>query len=112
MYSKVQWDAVTAKWLMIVQNQTTGQYWSDEFSFNPDLTTGEYITEVYGGAVPPIGGIPFASVRWFDENGASHTVNDGVVTAWQTTLVDSSGGCVVPSGLTFDDTFTNQTNTC
>lgn len=76
MYAKVQWDAGTALWMIYVSDLSTGVYYSSEFSYDPDLTTAEWITEVTGGAVPAIGGIPFSSVRWYDENNYSRTVSN------------------------------------
>lgn len=112
MLAEVDWDAGTAKYMIFVEDTTTGVYFSSEFSYNPDLTTAEWITEVYGGSVPAIGGIPFSSTYWYDQNNAAHTVSNGAQTVWQMTLVDPNGGCVVPTALSGDAAFTNNTPYC
>ena len=112
MFAEVDWDAGTARYMIFVEDTTTGVFFSSEFSYNPDLTTAEWITEVYGGSVPAIGGIPFSSTFWYDQNNAAHTESNGAQTVWQVTLVDPNGGCVVPTALSGDAAFTNNTPNC
>lgn len=113
IFSKVQWDPNTNLWFLQVADLTTGTWWSSEFSFNPELTTGEWITEVVGGAVPSMAGTLFSPVRWYDENLNPHTINDGDQVSWRVRLVSPFGGCVVPTyPPQGDDTFTNNAPGC
>jgi hypothetical protein len=109
MWSYITLDSGNGLWYFEVDDFNTGSYWSSEFSYHPDLTSAEWITELYGTSVPP--GMPYVhfwGARWIDENFNGHTIVDGSYALYRITLRDPSGGCVVPSGLYgANDTFDN-----
>jgi hypothetical protein len=109
-------DSGNGLWYFQVQDLTTPQTWSSEFSFQPDLTTAEWITEVSGNSAVPTGlpSVHFFGARWIDETFNSHSIVDGANEVLQVLLSDPNGGCVVPSAIYgVNDTFDNtQQATC
>jgi hypothetical protein len=110
MWAYITLDSGNGKWYVQVQDLTLGRYYSNEWSYSPSLYTAEWITEVYGGAVPTnLPGVHFWGARWIDETFNTHDIATGVTTLVKLLDQQPAGGCVVPTGLSgSNDTFDNQ----
>jgi hypothetical protein len=54
LYGLISYDHGTGKWYVEIDDETTGNYWVNEYSYSPDQTSAEWIVEDAGGtqAVP------------------------------------------------------------
>ncbi len=110
MWVYITLDSANGMWYVQVQDLTLGLYYSNEWSYSPSLYTAEWITEVYGGAVPSnLPGVHFWGARWIDETFNTHTIVDGTTGVYKILDKQPAGGCVVPTDLSgVNDTFDNQ----
>ncbi len=103
MYGTVSLDSDTGNWYVDIQDFTTNQYYANEFSFNPDQTTADWIVEVQqNGPVPNFSSANFSQAVWGDQNNSNLplTSSDGNPTS--VTLQSPVGGTVCPSGVGSD----------
>lgn len=113
MWGFIHWDASTNTWLVQIQNATSGQYYSARFTYQPDIRTSEWITEVKfnTGNVPSFTAVHYYNGYWYDENDLIQVIASGEsTTVWREILVVPYPytGCVYPnalygSGETFDN---------
>ncbi len=103
MYGTVSLDSDTGNWYVDIQDFTTNQYYANEFSFNPDQTTADWIVEVQtNGPVSRFSPVNFSQATWGDQNNSSlpMTSSDGNLTS--VTLQSPVRGAVCPSGVGSD----------
>lgn len=113
MWGMILWDSSTNLWYVTIQDATLGRYWSSYVSFNPDLRTAEWITEVVPtGSVPTFSSVHFSTGYWFDESGVQRVIGDpAATTVWKSILVSPYSGCIYPTflyGYSYGDTFDNR----
>lgn len=114
MYSNVQYDSATAKWLLAIQDVTLGKSFSSEYAFNPDQTSADWIVETpQNSSVPSFGTVDFTNSNWYDNNHFLQNINsDRTSTVWQ--ITDSPGcGTISPGGIGADgSSFNDYSNHC
>jgi len=111
MFSNVFFDGATGGWVLLIQDYTSGTFFSQEYVFTPDLTSADFISEAQGGGpVPSFSGIDFSSSGYFiNQLGTELTIdNPYSLRTIRLKLVSPYGGCITPSALTADGRgFTN-----
>ncbi|HET8844232.1 MAG TPA: hypothetical protein VFN35_22385 [Ktedonobacteraceae bacterium] len=101
MYDLVLRDRSNGLWLVFIEDLTTGVYYTNEFSFNPDQTTAEWIVEVQSnGPVGSFAPVNFTFDQFGDGSSSQPMTSSEASTLWQVSLRSPRGGSVCPSGLT------------
>lgn len=104
----VQFDYSNGKYYFLQEDTTTNKYASQEFSFTPNVTTAEWITEeTYPGPVASCSPITFSSASWKDQFGQWWILNSHASTT-PYDMYPPNGGSVTPSGISGSNTFTNS----
>ena len=109
--SEVKLDSSTKKWYLNVTDSTTGTYYANEYSFSPNRSSAEWITEAQPDySVPKFGSIPFSSTYWYDSSSTQDTATSSKGSLYLVHLYSSSGGSVCPSSES-GTSFTNKATT-
>lgn len=110
MMSTVSFDTDTGKWYLYIGDLTTGTCYGDEFSFNPDTTTAEWIVETTGNsAVGNFNPVNFTQATWSDSNYTYQNINsDSDSTLYKETENCPNGGSISTSSIGSD----GQSFTC
>jgi hypothetical protein len=82
MYGQVSWDGSTRLWYILIEDLTDGYYYHNEFAYNTDTRTAEWVVEAFSGSIPPFNPISFTQSTWLDNNGFVQSINssEGSVT--------------------------------
>jgi Peptidase A4 family len=101
MYDLVLRDRSNGLWLVFIEDLTTGVFYTNEFSFNPDQTTAEWIVEVQpNGPVGSFAPVNFTFDQFGDGSSSQPMTSSEASPLWQVSLRSPRGGSVCPSGLT------------
>ena len=102
MTGTVQYDTTNGLWFIYIGDTTTGTYYSNEFSFNPDQTTAEGSVEVQpNGPVPSFSPVNFPNYSWQDNHGYWQPLTSPKVgTLWDECLVSPVSGYAGPGSIT------------
>jgi hypothetical protein len=100
MYDLILRDRSNGLWMVFIEDLTTGVFYTNEFSFNPDQTTAEWIVEVQPNG--PVGSfVPVTfTFNQFGDGSSSQPLTSGEASPlWQVFLRSPRGGSVCPSGV-------------
>jgi Peptidase A4 family len=103
----------SGKWYISVTDSTSGSYYAADYSFNPDRSTAEWITEAQGSAaVPRFGSITFTSTEWWNSSGNEVSATTGG-TLYDIQLHSPVQGSICPgneSGTSFTNSSTRSSS--
>ena len=101
--SKVLYDSDTGNWYLLIADLTTGYYYHNEFSFNPDQTTAEWIVErATNSNIGTFDTVNFSSAYWYDGSSTKQNINSDADTALYKLIVSWNGQSAVPSSIGSD----------
>jgi peptidase A4-like protein len=108
MFADVSYDTATSKWAIFIEDYTTGYYYTNEFAFDPEQTTADWIVEdpSTGGLPTGVGTTTFSTAYW-EDNYSSTTRpidNSEVSTVFKSLLRPVGTTCLVPGSLTSSST--------
>jgi hypothetical protein len=102
IWTKTSIDPTNGLWLLTVQDQTTGQYFAKEFSWDQyDKTTADFVVEVLtNGPVPSFSNVYFSQAAWEDEHFSVRFFDSTVMARLQQLiLINPIRGCVTANSL-------------
>lgn len=112
LYVDVHLDYGTYKWYILFDDASSGAYWSNEFSFNPDENSAEWVMELTGGSsVPRSNSVQFNSSRWEDENGYLQNANSSEAVPTSTSI-NAFCGTITPGSLSSGQNFLDSVSGC
>ena len=108
MYGEVALDSSNGLWYVLIWDETTGNWYSNEFSYATDTSTAVWIVEVQpNGAVPYFDPVNFSYAQWEDNYGSFQDMTSNEeATLWNITLVSPVGGYVCASDPSSSQSFT------
>jgi hypothetical protein len=114
MFAGVAYDFPTGHWTFLIQDLTTGFWTSGSFSFGPDTTTAEWISESQRTAQTPTFTVNISQAKWRDQFGNWQAINSpqAPTQRWLRQF-NPAGGCV--QSTFYDDTgtaFTTSAPAC
>ena len=116
MYGDVHFDFGTGHWYVLIDDQTSGTYYTSEFSYSPDQTTAEWITELTPGGsgdVPSFSPVNFSTDTWKDSLGNNWAMVSGAATYnYQITLIATCGRITPSAPGSTEEAFTNTPTAC
>jgi hypothetical protein len=113
LYVDVHYDLSTAKWYILFDDASTGQYWSNEFSFNVDQNSAEWILELAAGTTVPVSNsVQFSGSQWEDEYSRLQNVDSSESVPTPVTLTASGCGSVTPGTLSGGQNFLDVVSGC
>lgn len=115
MYADVALNTQNGKWYINITDMTTGQYYANYFSYQPDRNTSEWIVETNGGtgSQPNFRPIRFTNAHWFDNQGRFQTISSSEANpTYKEISKRSQGGCASPTNPGSDDESFTVSPTC
>jgi|GEM_PF-1880223 len=98
--SDVLYDSDTGNWFLLIADLTTGDYYYNEYSFNPDQTTAEWIVErAMNSNIGTFDTINFNSAYWYDSNNTKQNINSDAATALYQSKINWNSQSSVPSDI-------------
>ncbi len=111
MFAYIEYDSSTGNWYLLIEDQNSGTYYANEFSYGVDTTTADWIEEQASpGNLPSVGPAVFNEAYWasFDNPTQGKYIFDSSAVEHEVILdnPDLNGTCgfLVPSaisGITF-----------
>jgi Peptidase A4 family len=113
LYVDVHLDHKTYLWYVFFDDLTSGKYFLNEFSFNPDENSAEWIVELPSGTtVPKSNSVLFPNSHWADQYLTNQAVNSSESVPTSITLVADGCGKITPSALTGGTRFQDTVSGC
>lgn len=95
-------------WEVTVEDETTGNYWSNEYSMSVDRSSADWITETSPGEVGTWNPVQFTGCSWIDSSNNDVNINSGQDNTLDTFYVSYAflQGATSVSGISGGDAFT------
>ena len=101
--SNVLYDSDTGYWFLLIGDLTTGDGYYNEYSFNPDQTTAEWIVERVGNAdIGTFNTVNFGSSYWYDSNNTKQNINSDIDNVLYQTILPWNGQLATPLNIGLD----------
>jgi hypothetical protein len=114
MFAGVALDFPTGNWTYLIEDLSSGSGATGAFSFGPDTSTGEWISESKRTAPTPVFVVSVSQAMWRDQFGSWQAINSAEAPnqRWLTQF-NPAGGCVQSTFYDGSGTgFTNSASAC
>lgn len=103
MFASVALDSDTGAWDVLIEDSTTNQYFDDEFNFNPNQNSAEWIIEVPNNTIiPEFDTVSFTNATWIDQQNETQTLTSQKADLYQDSLNRPEAGSACASDIGAD----------